>query len=343
MLQKIRPSIILILSILNSLIIFVLFLIISNVKADYKYNSVHQKLSENRNIPNIYNETNKYYINNDIDDKESTFSKYFFDNSSYFTSILILNILCSYFLLLLIFSFCTGENDCCYCCEGACYCSNSNGNCSCNNSDGGKAMLICLIFICLILAIYYSLKCCGKHFARYISITSISFFHLCIFFLSLLALNGENKDIFRIMTISGISALINLLTIILPNIHICKMLRYNGRILSSEINNSNIIQNQNQLSQINNNVMAINNNMNNYGNLPIQVNYDIYSNNNQINQVPVVNNEYPVVNNEYNGASPNLERNVNINYNDSNNKYVEENNKEMGMAPLPAFEMQPKN
>ena len=89
--------------------------------------------------------------------------------------------------------------------------------------------------------------------------------------------------------------------------------------------------------------MAINNHMNNYGNLPIQVNYDIYSNNNQINKVPVVSNEYPVVSNEYNGETPNVEGSDNINSNDSNNQFVEENNKEMGMAPLPAFEMQPKN
>ena len=162
-----------------------------------------------------------------------------------------------------------------------------------------------------------------------------------MFFLSLLVINGENKDIFRIMIISGISALINLLAIILPNINLCKMFRYNRRILSSDIINSNI--NQNQLSQINSNVMVSNNNMNNYGNIPIQVNYNIYSNNNQINQVPVVSNEYPVVSNEYNGETPNVERSDNINSNDSNNQFVEENNKEMGMAPLPAFEMQPKN
>ena len=162
-----------------------------------------------------------------------------------------------------------------------------------------------------------------------------------MFFLSLLVINGENKDIFRIMIISGISALINLLAIILPNINLCKMFRYNRRILSSDISNSNI--NQNQLSQINSNVMVSNNNMNNYGNIPIQVNYNIYSNNNQINRVPVVSNEYPVVSNEYNGETPNLERSVNINSNDSNNQFVEENNKEMGMAALPAFEMQPMN
>ena len=343
MLQKIRPSIIMILSILNFLSIFVLFLIISYDEKDYKYKSQSQQLSESRNNPNIYNSTNEYYINNDINNKESAFAKYFFDNSSYYTNILILNILCSYFLLLLIFSFCIGENDCC--CEGTCHGSCYNGNCTCNNcsnsSDGGKAMLICLVFVCLILIIYYSLKCCGKKLARYISITSISFSHLFMFFLSLLVINGENKDIFRIMIISGISALINLLAIILPNINLCKMFRYNRRILSSDIINSNI--NQNQLSQINSNVMVSNNNMNNYGNIPIQVNYNIYSNNNQINQVPVVSNEYPVVSNEYNGETPNLERSVNINSNDSNNQFVEENNKEMGMAPLPAFEMQPKN
>ena len=44
-----------------------------------------------------------------------------------------------------------------------------------------------------------------------------------------------------------------------------------------------------------------------------------------------------------NGETPNVERSDNINSNDSNNQFVEENNKEMGMAPLPAFEMQPKN
>ena len=337
MLQKIRSSIILILSIVNCLSIFTLFVLISYDDKSYKNKSNPQQLNDYSNSQNIFNETNNYNITNDINNKESTIAKYFFDNSSYFTSIMILNILSSYFMILLIFSFCTGENDCC--CDGACHGTCSNRGCSCynlnNSSDGGKAMLICLVFVCLILIIYYSLKCCGKHFARYISITSISFSYLCMFFLSLLVVNGENNEIFRIMIISGASALLNLLAIILPNFNICKILRYKRRIYSSEIINSNINQNQNQLPQINNNAIA-NNNLNNYENINIQVNPYAYPNNVQLNRVQVVNNEY-------NGNNQNIERNVSINSNDSNNQFVEENSKELGTAPLPAFEMKPQN
>ena len=154
-----------------------------------------------------------------------------------------------------------------------------------------------------------------------------------MFFLSLLVVNGENNEIFRIMIISGASALLNLLAIILPNFNICKILRYKRRIYSSEIINSNI--NKNQLPQINNNVI-VNNNFNNYDNINIPVNPYTNPNSVQLNQVQVVNNEY-------NGNNQNIERNVSINSNDSNNQFVEENSKELGTAPLPAFEMKPQN
>ena len=106
--------------------------------------------------------------------------------------ILILNSICLFFWFFLICTFCVGESDCpCEgtCCDSSCNCSNC-GSCNTTNGDAGKLALLCLLFICIILSIYYSLKCCGKHIARYISLTCTAFINLFILILSLLILDN---------------------------------------------------------------------------------------------------------------------------------------------------------
>ena len=77
--------------------------------------------------------------------------------------------------------------------------------------------------------------------------------------------------------------------------------------------------------------------MNNYNNKPNpNNNYSpVFPNNNQMYPLPIVHNEYNVEN-------QNNERNENNNSNDIKIQFADINNKDMGDAPLPAFEMQVK-
>jgi len=334
MLNKIKTSIIVLLVILNLISVVSIYVLISfnSDELDYNYKThgfdIHNDYVNNYNVSNLYhkNEGKQKYLKNII----------FLDNSVYFGAILTINSLSLFLWFLLLGSFCVGESECdCNCgrccCDGSCNCN----NCNVNNNDAGKAALVCLVFICLILIIYYSLKCCGKHLSRHISIICYIFNNFCIFSLSLLMVRGTNNEIAQIMIISGISLIINLLALVLPNINFCKRLRFHSRVRSSEIINYNINQNQIQIPQINNNNVMINNNMNNFNDVPIQANYVVDPNMYKTNEAPVVNSE----NNSQNQI---IERNVSINQNDSNNQLFEDNNKDLGGAPLPAYEMQVK-
>ena len=335
MLNKIRTSIIVLLLILNLIFITSIFLLVSfnEDQIDYKYNidklNYHTGFVNNYNISNLYykNEGNEKYLN----------QKIFLDYSVYFGAILTINSLSLFLWILLFGSFCVGESECdCNCdcgstCrDGSCNCS----NCSTNGNDAGKAALVCLVFICLILIIYYSLKCCGKHLSRYISIICYIFNNFCIFILSLLMIRGANNEIFLILIISCISLIANLLALVLPNFERCKRLRFRSRISSSQVINYNI--NQNQMSQINNNNAMINNNMNNFNDVPIQANY-------VVNPNMYKTNEGPVAGSQNNSENQNIGRNLSVNQNDSNSQLFEDNNNDLGGAPLPANEMQVKN
>ena len=315
MVQKIRTSIIVASTFINLACIVALFVL------------------------NIYSDKNIDYNNEKQYKKE-----YSFDSAFYFSSVLTLNSLALFFWIFLISSFCAGECECecnCNCCGGRCCesCSCGNGvDCSCNNcnnnGDAGKLAIVCLIFVCLILIIYYTIKCVGKHISRYIALASIAFVHFCIFIVSLMMADKYFYRIFYIMLFSGFSIAVNMLSISLPNLESCKKLRYKERIPSSEVINYNV--NPNQISQINNNIV-INNNMNNYNNKPNpNNNYSpVFPNNNQMYPLPIVNNEYNVEN-------QNNEKNANNNSNDIKIQFADINNKDMGDAPLPAFEMQVK-
>ena len=209
-----------------------------------------------------------------------------------------------------------------------------------------------MIFACIIIIVYYSLKCCGKHIARYISIISTIFINACIFVVSLLVLSDRNYDqVLRILIVSGFSIFVNSLSVILPNIKSCKKFRFKSRLPSSDIidYNRNQLQiidynrNQLQISQINNNVIIQNsmNNNNNNNNTPVPVNYMKPQDDKDYNiyaiPVPSINTERQNQNNE------NISNNIsNNNDNNANNQIVEDVNQDMGIAPLPAFEMQTK-
>ena len=333
MVQKIRTSLIVSLTVINLICILAIFMLINFNKSEIDYdNNFYIKDNEHRRT----NKTNllKY---KGLDEILPT-KNYFIDYSVYYSTVLILNSICLFFWFFLICTFCVGESDCTCggsCCDSSCNCGNCGDCCDCNsaNGDAGKVVLLCLLFVCIILSIYYSLKCCGKHIARYISLTCTAFINLFILILSSLVLDRESNQIFYIILFSCISTTVNLISIILPNLQSCERLRFRSRAPPSQIINCSI--NQNNIPQMNNNVIMYNNNMNNYNfnNVPIQANYVVYPNNYNTNVGPVVNYE----------SKPNIEKNITINNsNDSNNQFVMDNSNDMGDAPLPANEMQVK-
>ena len=345
MVQKIRTSLVVSLTVINLISILAIFMFLNFNKGDINYNENFYIKQNNYERTNRYNTTNSIKYNNNYEIYGNKY--YFIDYYTYYHSVVILNSLCIFFWIYLICTFCVGESDCTCdggaCCDSSCNC----GNCSVTNPDAGKLALLCLIFICAILAIYYSLKCIGKHIARYISLTATGFMNLFILILSILILDNENSQIYQIILFSGISTIANLSSVILPNLQSCQRLRFRSRVPPPQVINYSI--NQNSVPQINNNVMMNNNNMQNYNynynNVPIQpiqpiqqmqqmqANYIAYPNNYNPNMGPVVNYE----------SKPNMEKNININSsNESNNQFVLDNPYDMGDAPLPDNENQVK-
>ena len=346
MVHKIGTCIIVLATIINIIGISALFSFISyyedelNVKIKPKndFNLDDDNINDNNYInQNKYNNTN-HKMNNPQDDVSfndyNLDKKFIFSSSFYYKSIIILNSFSLFLWILLIFSFFVGENDCrCRCCEsvGAC----NTGNCNCNNNaDGGKAILVCLVFICIIIILYYCVKLCGKHFSRYIILSCLIFNNLCIFIFSFLIITRYSVPGFQIVLISLLLMIFNILFIIIPNIPACKRFRFES-----------LVPNESQISNVNNNSAVINNNANNYMNNypPNQANYAGYPNY-QINPNPN-NGVYvvPITSNEYNNDNQNI-RNENMNNNNnmnSNNQIIDDNG-DMGNAPLPAHEVQVK-
>ena len=127
------------------------------------------------------------------------------------------------------------------------------------------------------------------------------------------------------MIISGISFILNLLAILLPNIKFRSLFRFRARRNPSDVINYNI--NQNQISKIDNNIED--------KNMSIPENYPSFAENGQINSVPVVDSQY-------NEDIKNKDRNESINSMETINKSVFVYNKDMGTAPLPADEIKVK-
>ena len=325
MVQKIRTSLVISLTVINLISILAIFMLINLDKSEIRYKN--DFYIENNRHGNRYNLTNLY--NNNEFEEVYHYKNFFINYTTYYAAVLMLNIICVFFWIFLISSFCSGEQECE--CSGSCCDANCNcGNCSVANGDAGKLALVCLLFICLILLIYYSLKCCGKHIARYISLSVIAFANFCILIFSLLMLDHERKLIYQIILFSALSCFANLSSIILPNLQSCERLRFRARIPSA-----NISINQNPIPQYSNNVIMNNNNMNNYNNFnnaPIQANYVVYPNSYVTNGGPVANYE----------SKPNTEKNTSINSNDFGNQIIVDNSNDMGDAPLPDNENQVK-
>ena len=112
MVQKIRSSIISVLTIINFIGIIIFFISISQYNSSYSHKG---KISQN-NYNSYFYEKNNTLINNTNDiflEKERkakllhySFSKY------YFISILTLNLMLFYFCFSLLFSFCIGDVEC---------------------------------------------------------------------------------------------------------------------------------------------------------------------------------------------------------------------------------------
>ena len=326
MVQKIKSSIITLLTVLNIIGIILIFISISQYNDSYSYN---RRLSKkNYNYTNFsekqykLSQTNNTNILKEKQTKQKlspyTFSK------NYFITIFILNFLLIYFCLSLLFSFCVGDNECecnSSCCR--CCCDGGCGGCECRNGDNGSGIIACLILILIIVIIYFSTKLCGKHLSRYISLSFISFVYFLIFIISLLSFNGDNPIIKYNILISTSYLICNLSGMILPNLKQCENLRYESNPPPIEVINFP------QYPQMQNNRIAINVN-------------NSYNNNQRdtINNVPIVRNEYnhsfpqDQTTESYIGNNP-----VPIN---SINSSVSQNsveNENLGNAPLPIDEL----
>ena len=321
MVQKIRTSVIVILTILNFIGFLSIMICASFSNQPKPYNK--RKISSNNNYNNYSTEKDRLefeMMNMKMNDKynNKTNRKLLIHkhiSSFYYESILILDLLFLYFCFNLVSSFIIGDNecnnccDCCDCCCRGCQCGSAD--CNCNNYRGnGSEIIACLIIIFIFVVIYYSTKLCGKHLSRYISLTFISFINFSIVLLSLVELN-ENENVIYIIFISTILFIFNILGIFLPNFKKCEKLRYKSIAPIIVINYPS-----NQSYQTNNNTI-INNNLNN----------NLQSNN--IYPVPIINSEY----NGNHQQVPIKSSSLINNENENNNNLGNSGN--MGLPPLP--------
>ena len=327
MVQKIKSSIITLLTILNIIGIILIFISISQYNDSYSYK---RRISEKKYNYTYFNEK-KYKLsqanntNNILKEKQikKKLSPYSF-SKNYYITIFTLNLVLIYFCLSLLFSFCVGDNEC-ECNNGCCRCccNGECGGCDCSRNGDGSGVLACLILIIIIVIIYFSTKLCGKHLSRYISLSFISLIYFSIFLISLLSFNEDNPIIKYNILISTSYLICNLSGMILPNIKQCQNLRYESNPPPIEVINFP------QYPQMQNNRIAINVN-------------NSYNNNQRdtINNVPIVRNEYihsfqqGQITDSYAVNNP-----VPIN---STNSSVDQNsveNENLGNAPLPIDEL----
>ena len=169
--------------------------------------------------------------------------------------ILYLDIGAMFFVLLILTTFCAGENECCTSdkhvyarfpigsCYGACICAdydccdwcNCNGgpnDCNCNfTSCPGEAgiflvglLLIFCIFVGLFYLIFGVLK---KHLSRIIILVLISLLYCVITGFALYSRKDINEIYFiLIISFSSFATICNLLGMILPNFFCCQILSY---------------------------------------------------------------------------------------------------------------------
>ena len=322
MAQKIRTSIIVILTILNFIGVISIFYCISLYK-----------IIPNNSIRNISKVNNNNYINENeleyskiINSTENMKSRQLsykrrssYSFSFYYNSIILMNLIFLYFCFNLIISFPIGDNECCNCCSRGC--RDCNCDCNSNNGDSGS-IIICLLIIFILLIIFYLNKLCGKHLSRYISLSFITIINFFIIIISLIHLNEDPKSIQYTILISTILFLCNSLGLILPNLKKCEKLRYKSKSLPI------INYPQEPISQISTSNGYIENN-----------NY--YSG----NAIPKGNaaHDVPIVYNEYNAQTNNssISSSVNTLNNNSGNLINQQlmNSGNLGMPPLPTDEV----
>ena len=330
MVQKIRTSVIVVLTILNFIGFLSIMICASFSNQPKPYNK--RKISSNNNYNNYSIEKDRLefeMMNMKMNDKynNKTNRKLLIHkhiSSFYYESILILDLLFLYFCFNLVSSFIIGDNecnnccDCCDCCCRGCQCGSAD--CNCNNYGGnGSELIACLIIIFIFVVIYYSTKLCGKHLARYISLSFICFINFSTFVISIIFISLVDKGEASVkinIVFSLILFLCNLLGMILPNINKLKNLRYKyaPHSLPQAINypmgyqlpstNTNIIVNQQYNSMQNNN----------------------YS-------VPIVNNEYNEFSHQKNNHSENNKSKTDST--NSSDQRILNNSGNMGIPPLP--------
>ena len=282
--QKIRTSIIVILTIINIIGVIFIFITISSYEANsHKYERKLSKINKNDNNNNI-NILKYLKINNSTklnQSKKSSYSPSFASSSFYSDSILLLNYIFLYFCINLLISFAIGESECynCNCCACcSCCCRGGCGgncDCNCNNVRNGNEIIICIVFMIIIFILYYSVKICGKHLSRFISLSFIIIINSLIIFISLAHLNEDSNIIKCNLLISTFLFICNLLGFMLPNFKKCENLRYKS------VSHVPMINSQHQSSNAN-------------GYFPNNNYYNGNVSPNVVYAVPIVNNEYNV-------------------------------------------------
>ena len=257
-------------------------------------------------------------------------------STSYELIILYCDIAAILFVFILMVSFCISGNECCTSdtsvnenfavgsCYGACICCNdcnckcSGGGGDCKCDDAGEGIIIILIIALILLvfvAIYFSVRICGKHISRMFSAAALFLLYLAMASMSIYS--GNETYYYLITVFSLIGAICNFLGILLPNLTVCKILRYN--IQDAQMASPSLVQPTVQLVEqpyvqpatpvINQNVIQVSPaqpmntayisspgyNNNNYGNIYEAPPANVYQqpndyNNNQLNQV---NYQYP--------------------------------------------------
>ena len=320
MAQKIRTSIIVILTILNFIGVISIFYCISLYKI-IPNNSIRNISKVNKN--NYINE-NELESSKIINSTENMKSKLLYkklssySSSFYYNSIILMNLIFLCFCFNLIISFAIGDSECCNCCSGGC--RDCNCDCNSNNGDSGS-IIICLLMIFILLIIFYLNKLCGKHLSRYISLSFITIINFFIIIISLIHLNEDPKSIQYTILISTILFLCNSLGLILPNLKKCEKLRYKSKSLPI------INYPQDPISQIStSNGYTENNN---------------YSK----NAIPKGNSalDVPIVYNEYNAQTNNASISSSVNTLNSNSGNLGNqqlmSSGNLGIPPLPTEEV----
>lgn len=166
-----------------------------------------------------------------------------------------------FFTFVLWCSFCLTKNECCNrqereeacfeCCFWCCVCDDcectGTCNCDCRGDGNGAGIIVLLVIIIVFVAIFFAIRACGKHVARYISIVMLFLVNIGIFVFCKLSNSQDYYYSIRyqipIFVISGILVLSNFLGLLLPNLSCCQYLTYGYR--NGQMNEAMLVNGQN--------------------------------------------------------------------------------------------------